>query len=370
LAVALALVASSLFAAVSASPAYAATSTMAYVANSGTGTISVINTATNTVVNTIALNKGPNFAGLSDLAAAPNGSRIYVAVGQAEPFSGRLYAIDTATHAIVSTLVVPHNPAGMAINPTGTRLYVTESTGRSVAVVDTRKNKVLATVLVGDNPGGVAVTPDGAHVYVANGEFDNPYPDPYPAPGTVSVIDTATNTVTATLQTTPRATGVAISRDGTRAYVTSRNFYPCCGTEGTVTVIDTATNDILATVVVANEASGVAVSPDGRRVYATITGPPEYDGTLAGTLRVIDTATNTLDKSLDTPVGNQPLRVALTPDGTRAYVTNFNSSIDQVTVLDTTRVLPGGGFPVVASLHTEDGALPIGVLVISCRRCA
>ncbi|HEX8769754.1 MAG TPA: YncE family protein [Acidimicrobiales bacterium] len=356
-------------------PAHAGTrKVLAYVGNSGLGTVSVVDNATSTVIHTIPLVKGPNFGGLSDLAAAPNGSRVYVAVAQAEPFTGRLYTIDTATNTVVKTLVVPTRPEGLAINPTGTRLYVTAASADAVAVVDTKKNKVLTTVLVGDTPVAAAVTPDGGHVYVANGEFENPYPDPYPGPGSVSVIATATNTVTATIQTPPHAQGVAISPDGSRAYITSRgndNY----DDDGSVTVIDTATNVVLSTVAILGASiSGVAVSPDGKRVYAPSTGPWTSDGNSIGTLHVIDTATNTVDTSLDTPVGAQPLRVAVTPDGSRAYVPNFNSNNsvgNQLTIIDTTTPDPDGGMTVAAQLSTGGyNALPYGVAVVSCRRCS
>jgi YVTN family beta-propeller protein len=76
----------------------------------------------------------------------------------------------------------------VAINPAGTRVYVT--TGTDVAVVDTSTNTVIATVPVGGFPEGLDVTPDGLNVFVANS-----------GAASVQVISTATNTVTATIPT-------------------------------------------------------------------------------------------------------------------------------------------------------------------------
>ena len=77
-------------------------------------------------------------------------------------------------------------------------------------MIDTATNTVIATVPVGDYPVGVAVTPDGTRAYVTNCDAD-----------TVSVIDTATNTVIATIPVGDRPGDVAVSPDGTRAYVTN-----------------------------------------------------------------------------------------------------------------------------------------------------
>src|SRR5262249_49797404 len=87
--------------------------------------------------------------------------------------------------------------------------YVTNGADNTVSVLDTTTNTVVATVPVGTFPIAVAITPDGTHAYVAN--FD----------GTVSVIDTTTNTVVATVPVGTFPEGVAITPDGTHAYVTN-----------------------------------------------------------------------------------------------------------------------------------------------------
>jgi YVTN family beta-propeller protein len=60
---------------------------------------------------------------------------------------------------------------------------VTNENGH-VLVIDTATNAVVTDIGVGAVPIGIAITPDGTRAYVAG--------------GTVSVIDTATNTVVAT----------------------------------------------------------------------------------------------------------------------------------------------------------------------------
>src|ERR1700746_3239808 len=83
--------------------------------------------------------------------------------------------------------------------------YITNALDNTVSVVSTATNTVTATIPVGVSPTGVAVSPDGSKVYVTNqGDDINP--------STVSVIDTKTNTVTA---------NVPVGVDPTSAAVTS-----------------------------------------------------------------------------------------------------------------------------------------------------
>ena len=89
---------------------------------------------------------------------------------------------------------------------------------------------VTATITVGTGPRGVAVSPDGTKAYVTN------YAD-----GTVSVINTTTNAVDATITVGDRPIGLAVTPDGTKAYVANNN-------STTVSVINTTTNAVDATI--------------------------------------------------------------------------------------------------------------------------
>jgi YVTN family beta-propeller protein len=80
----------------------------------------------------------------------------------------------------------------------------------------------------------------------------------------------------------------------------------------TVSVVDTATNAVIATIPVGDSPFGVAVSPDGSKVYVTNLG--------SASVSVIDAATNTVTATI--PVGLQPSGVAVTPDGSKLYVAN------------------------------------------------
>jgi phospholipase C len=258
--------------------------------------------------------------------------------------AGAVGVIDTSADTLVTAIEGVTNPYGVAATPDGTTVYVTNSGTNTVGVIETSTNKITSDITVGLYPHGIAVTPDGKHAYVAN-TGPNTGPTAVPGPGgsnTVSVIATATNTVTATIDVGQAPEVVAISPDGSTAYVTCQDG---------LYVIDTATARVRAVVAALGGAHGVAVSPDGTTVYVvdsthdalavlSASGPPLFGGIVLGP-RVVG----------EIPVGPMPWNVALTPDGSAAYVTNANN--DTVSAIDTaTRT-------VVASIPV--GHVPTGV---------
>jgi YVTN family beta-propeller protein len=169
----------------------------------------------------------------------------------------------------------------------------------------------------------VSVTPVEAasFAYVTNLDSD-----------TVTVIDTATNTVVATIPVGPRPAEVAITPNGAFAYVTKSGF-TLCGLDptlcNTVLVIATATNTVVAKVPVGNNPLGVAITPDGAFAYVT--------NFSSNTVSVIATATNTVVATV--PVGRLPSSVAITPDGTLVYVVNADSNTVSVIATATNTVV-------------------------------
>src|SRR5580692_12328688 len=125
-----------------------------------------------------------------------------------------------------------------------TLAYVANLGSNNVSVINTANNSVVATVNVGSQPNGIAITPDGTRAYVANGG------------GAVWVLATAGNGVLAKVSLGGYPTAVAITPDGTRAYVTRTN-------SNNVSVIDTASNTVTATIPVGDTPGGIAITPDG-----------------------------------------------------------------------------------------------------------
>jgi YVTN family beta-propeller protein len=201
--------------------------------------------------------------------------------------------ITTDSNVVIATIQVGECPEGVMITPNGTRAYVTNCSSHTVSVIATDNNTVIATIQVGEYPKGVAITPNGTKVYVPN--FHN---------ATVSVIATDSNAVIATIEVGKEPIGVAITPNGTRAYVTNSG-------NATVTVIDTDSHAVIATIPVESEPHGSHAQQIALHDFSIIlTFQPRF---LRG--------------------------VAITPNGTRAYVTNEDSDTVSVIVTDSNVVI-------------------------------
>ena len=228
-------------------------------------------------------------------------TKAYVAHSAANVVS----VIDTATDTVLGTVPVGTGPRRVAITRDGTRAYVTNGGSDSISVIDTDSDAVIATIPVGDGPSYLAPTPDGSFLYVMT------------ASGTVEVVDTTLQTVVATIPI--GASGdIAITPDGARAYVAAGLLY----------VINTASNAVVKSFTaevapipgVSTTASSVVISPDGARAYVGVFmfGAGPFGITASGSIILVDTASESVTGEI--VLGSVPGQIALTPDGSRAYV--------------------------------------------------
>ena len=99
---------------------------------------------------------------------------------------------------------------------------------------------------------------------------------------------------------------MAITPDGKHAYVADNSTgLTATGAPGgnTVSVIDTATGAVSDTITVGNDPVGVAITPDGKHVYVA--------NCVDNTVTVIDTATGAVSATI--AVGTSPIGVAICP---------------------------------------------------------
>ena len=160
--------------------------------------------------------------------------------------------------------------------------------------------------------------------------------------GTMSVIDLSTNTVVTTIPHAVAATstaaatpgigtgplGVAMNSAGTRVYVVNYGDSTDLKTSGTVSVVDidqtSATlNTVIGSFTVGVRPEIIAMSPNGTTAYVT--------NSVGNTVSVVALTANKETSKIS--VGGVPIGVAFTPDGKKAYVTLADKS--RVAVIDT-----------------------------------
>jgi len=271
-------------------------------------------------------------------------------------------ARDTVSVVDLSTSTVPTtfsnlledpsdgNPGfwGVALSQRDGMLYLSADYDNVVFQINTATGKTVRQYNVGTNPRGIAVDQSGRHVYVANS-----------ASTSLSVIDTTTQTVTdvdfeLSGLANPNPLGVALNLAGTRAYVTDTsvghrlcriNIASLPSHVGNADCVEVGAND-------AANPTAVAVSPDGSRAYVSI-------HSSGSSIAVVDTASMTVIRTF--PLGfSGPNGIAISASGKRGYVVTGSGKIIS---LDLTRVDDPGLNPVLHVIEDVAVGNTIGVSI-------
>lgn len=203
-------------------------------------------------------------------------------------------------------------------------------------------------------PGYLELSPDGRYAYIAHRNER-----------ILSLLDTTTRTVNGTIDIDAGPPWfLTFAPDGKRAYVTVTNAPQY--TENFVVAVETVTNELSAPVPVGLRPSTPDTSPDGRLLYVPLHDERRVEVLDTATMQEVDSyevvpnphwievsadgrwgytanhesnQVSVLDLQdggrvlITLPAGTSPHSVAISPDGTRVAVTNFNS--DDVTLIDT-----------------------------------
>lgn len=135
--------------------------------------------------------------------------------------------------------------------------------------------------------------------------------------GSVHVIDPATQRVVGEIEGIPVNHGVAVSRDGSRIYVSSE-------AEAAVMVVDGRTMEVIETIPVSARPHNISLTPDGRKLYVAIIARP-------GAVNVIDTQRMEVINEIPHPGGLHNIYV--TPDGTHVIAGSISG--DRLTAYST-----------------------------------
>ena len=287
----------------------------AYTANAAQNTVSVLNLGTYSVTGSVSVPGGP-----AGLAVTPDGSKVYVALAT----SNMVAVISAASKSVLATISTGNTPKQVAISPNGSLVYVVNQGSNQVSVISSTSNSVVASIGVGSYPSGIALSSDGTRAYVANLSSNN-----------VSVIDTSSNQVINTFATPSAPDAIAVAPNGQNVYVASEGL-------SNVTVYDIS-GGLVATITGFNYPTSMAITPNSSRIFVT-----NGDG---ASVSVIDAGSNKVIASVG--VGMIPMFVASSTDGTQAYVVNefgFSLSVINTSSNAVTTTVPGiGVYPVAVA---------------------
>ncbi len=253
--------------------------------------------------------------------------RVYVS----NETAGTVAIIDPVTGVVEAAIPVGKRPRGLRVSRDGKRLYVAlsgspiappgvdESTlppadrsADGIAEVDIATRKTLRTIHSGQDPEAFDLSPDGKWLYVSNEETAE-----------MSVVDLQAGAVTRRVKVGDEPEGVTVSPDGTVVYVT-------CEEDHIVVAIDTATFAERARVMVGQRPRSIVALPDGQTLF--VTDENSSSVSVVNAARHSLAATIRLPKVDAAPTPPRPMGAVLSPDGTLLFVSNGRAR--SVSVID------------------------------------
>ena len=269
----------------------------------------------------------PLGAGTFEASVNPSTSRLYVTNYSA----GSMSVVDTTTNAVLTTLPLTSSPVMLDVNPVTNRVYVThQGAGNALTVLDGATNSVI-TVIPISNPFSPRVNEVTNRIYVA-----------LTFGGGVTVLNGATNAIVTTVPTSGDSTiGIAVDQSRNLVYASDRHA-------NVVDVVDGATNTVLDTIALGFSPGQLEVDESLNKLYVVDSG--------GSAVAVIDAATGSVAGSI--AVEQQPTGIALNQATHRTYVSNLASNtvsvIDNATdaVIDTVAV---GNSPAWLGLDRSTG---------------
>jgi YVTN family beta-propeller protein len=209
--------------------------------------------------------------------------------------------MDANNPAAVQYAAPQSNPYWMALNGPGSLLFVSTDQ-QTIEVYNTGSASMVGSIPAGGTVTDVVCSPDGNWIFAA---------DSAGTPGVI-VIDANSGRPVRFLQTPRLSSGdggpacLAVSPDSRVVYVTISS-----PKAGEVLAIDTVGQRVLAKCPVGRQPLGLGLTPDGRLLFCA--------NNAESTVSVIDVSRMAEINRIH--VGIAPTRIAVKPDGTKAYVT-------------------------------------------------
>jgi len=259
-----------------------------YVTNEKSGDVTVINGGDFSVAATIPVGKRPR-----GIHPSPDGKTVYIAL------SGT--PIETPPQIDANGNPVFEKKKG------GDDDAAADKAADGIGILNTAAKKLTGMLNAGSDPEEFALSKDGRHIYISNEDTK-----------TASVISVAGAKLEHIISVGAEPEGVTTTPDG-------KQFYVTCEAGGDIYVVDTASYSAVANFKVKGRPRSVAFMSSGGVGFI----PSES----TGELNIIDWAKPKVLKTITLPSGSRPMRVLLSPDEKRLYVSNGRAGT--ISVFDT-----------------------------------
>jgi DNA-binding beta-propeller fold protein YncE len=224
---------------------------------------------------------------------------------------GGLYPIGSIGNPMDLSVRIAGQPAAVAVSPDANTAYVAGGASGQLTVVDLGRDAVTGVINVGGDLDGVALSPDGTVAYVER-------------PGALIAVDLRTRAVGQPIPVAVSApnfltgeTGIAVSPSGRMAYVSDQ-------ADDTVIPIDLRAGVALAGIPVPPTPDGIAIAPDGLTAYVATAG--DGGGSTSGALTPINLTSGVAETPVTLPY-SATNQVAIAGDASTAYVTSQSGVI-------------------------------------------
>ncbi len=201
------------------------------------------------------------------------------------------------------------SPSALVADNQSKTLYIAQATAKQVAVFNIAAGRVTKTFSLRGNPSGLALSADRSRLYVT---WASPK-------GRVQVVNLLTGKFYRTLPAGHTPMAPVLSSDG-------KTLYVCNRFNNNVSVIDIAARKELTRIPVQREPIAAALTPDGGFLFVAnhLPAGAADRGDIAATVSVINTKTNKVVDTIGLPNGTTSLQgICISPDGQYAYVTHI-----------------------------------------------
>lgn len=200
------------------------------------------------------------------------------------------------------------SPEAVVADQNGGYIYIAGFTNHKIVAVNVATQKVSTLCQVPLHPSGIAISPDRKKLYVTGAA----------AEGVVYIIEISGGKIISTINVGHTPVAPVVSPGGKILYV-------CNQFNNTVSVIELKSKKVVSTISVSRQPCAAAITPDGKFLFVNnlLQAGSADSHYVSAAVSVIDTSNHKVTSSVQLPNGSTTLRgIAVSPDGQNAYVTH------------------------------------------------